>query len=332
MLLDLTTHTLEIKLAGAVATTELPIVLAFIDGESSNFFPKMQHSISNGTTDVTILDAPEPRGKRMVKFMYIRNVDTASVTLTLQLADSATNREIYKVIMLQDETLIYTDTTGFKIIDTDGNTKVGGGGGFSVPTGNIDIGDAASEGSSGSHSRDDHQHKFTAPSSGYPKAVAAVKVDGTSSKPARDDHVHANMDIGCRAFSDADQTIVTATTSAIALNQEHYDTDTIHDLSTNNSRLTATTAGKYVISGHIRLAANATGTRRIGIRVNGTLDIAFFDQNGDASLEFIVSIATIYDLAAADYVELTVTQTSGGNLNLDATGDWGSEFAMQKIG
>ena len=124
MLVDKTTQTLEIKLAGAVATNEVPIVLAYIDGEASNFFPTLQHSISNGTADVTILDAPEPRGKRMVKFMYIRNVDTAAIVVTVQLADSTTNREIYKVTLAVDDTLVYTDTTGFKVIATDGTTKV----------------------------------------------------------------------------------------------------------------------------------------------------------------------------------------------------------------
>ncbi|KKL61412.1 hypothetical protein LCGC14_2195580 [marine sediment metagenome] len=124
MLIDTTTQTLEIKLAGAVNSNEIPIVLAYIDGEAANFFPTLQHSISNGASDVTVLDAPEPRGKRMVKFMYIRNVDDAAVVVTIQLADSATNREIYKVTLAVDDTLVYTDTTGFKVIATDGTTKV----------------------------------------------------------------------------------------------------------------------------------------------------------------------------------------------------------------
>ncbi len=192
MLIDATTQTLEIKLAGAVSANELPVVLAYIDGEASNFFPTLQHSISNGTTEVTILSAPEPRGKRMVKFMYIRNTDTATVTLTLQLADGATDREIVKIALLQDETLSYTDTTGFKIIDTNGNTKVGGGGGFAGPTGAIDIGDSATEGSLSSHSKSDHQHAFAAPSAGYPLDVADAEADGSASTPARSDHVHAH--------------------------------------------------------------------------------------------------------------------------------------------
>ena len=192
MLIDATTQTLKIKLAGVVSANELPITLAYIDGEASNFFPTLQHSISNGTTEVTILNAPEPRGKRMVKFMYIRNTDTATVTVTLQLADGATNREIVKIALLQDETLVYTDTTGFKVIDTNGNTKVGGGGGFAAPTGAIDIGDSATEGSLATHSKSDHQHAFTAPSAGYPQDVADAEADGSSTKPARDDHVHAH--------------------------------------------------------------------------------------------------------------------------------------------
>ena len=69
MLLDTVTHTLEIKLGGAVTTNELPIIVQFIDGEASNFFPTLQHSVSNGTTEVTILDAPEERAKRLVKAM-----------------------------------------------------------------------------------------------------------------------------------------------------------------------------------------------------------------------------------------------------------------------
>lgn len=333
MLLDLTTHTLEIKLAGAVATTELPIVLAFIDGESSNFFPTLQHSISNGTSDVTILNAPEPRGKRMVKFMYIRNVDTATVTVTIQLADGATNREIYKVILLQDETLSYTDTTGFKIIDTDGNTKVGGGGGFSVPTGNIDIGDAASEGSSGSHSRDDHQHQNTAPASGYPKDVAAAKVDGTSTKPARDDHVHKNMDIGARVHNSALQSIADSTAVDILFNTERYDTDTIHSTSTNTGRLTATTAGKYLIVGMIIFDANTTGIRQVNIELNDTQIIARVDRDaGGTSTTFGMIVTTIQDMAANDYVKLVVFQNSTGSLNVAFVTNLSPEFMMHKIG
>ena len=64
--------------------------------------------------------------------------------------------------------------------------------GFAVPTGVIDIGDAAAEGAGATHSRSDHQHGFTAPSAGYPLDVAAAEADGTATTPARSDHGHAH--------------------------------------------------------------------------------------------------------------------------------------------
>lgn len=61
---------------------------------------------------------------------------------------------------------------------------------FGVPTGNIDIGDSAAEGSSGDSTRADHQHQFSAPGAGYPLDIADTESDGTASTPARSDHVH----------------------------------------------------------------------------------------------------------------------------------------------
>jgi hypothetical protein len=63
---------------------------------------------------------------------------------------------------------------------------------FGIPTGNIDIGDSAIEGTSGDSTRADHQHAFTAPGAGYPQDVAATESDGTATTPARSDHVHAH--------------------------------------------------------------------------------------------------------------------------------------------
>ena len=330
MLIDATTQTLEIKLAGAVSANELPITLAYIDGEASNFFPTLQHSISNGTTEVTILNAPEPRGKRMVKFMYIRNTDTATVTVTLQLADGATNREIVKIALLQDETLVYTDTTGFKVIDTNGNTKVGGGGGFAAPTGAIDIGDSATEGSLATHSKSDHQHAFTAPSTGYPQDVADAEADGSASTPARSDHVHKNMDIGAKATNSGTKAITTGTWTALLFDGEDYDTDTIHDVSSNTSRLTATTAGKYLVVGFACMATNTTGDLR-GIRIDeggDTIVALNYRSPIQGAIDTCMTISAVLNMAAADYVELFVFHDKGSDLNALAT----MTFAMHKIG
>lgn len=63
---------------------------------------------------------------------------------------------------------------------------------FGAPTGNIDIGDAAVEGTSGDSTRADHQHAFTAPGAGYPQDIAAAESDGVATTAARSDHVHAH--------------------------------------------------------------------------------------------------------------------------------------------
>jgi hypothetical protein len=56
----------------------------------------------------------------------------------------------------------------------------------------IDIGDAAAAGSSTEVPNADHQHAYTAPTTGYPVDVAATEADGSATTPARSDHRHAH--------------------------------------------------------------------------------------------------------------------------------------------
>ena len=64
--------------------------------------------------------------------------------------------------------------------------------GLGPVAGQIDIGDAASDGVSASASHADHQHPFPAPGAGYPVDVGASEADGTATTPARSDHAHAH--------------------------------------------------------------------------------------------------------------------------------------------
>ena len=56
----------------------------------------------------------------------------------------------------------------------------------------IDIGDTQAGGSGTTWSKNDHQHAFPAPSTGYPVDVDATEADGTATTPARSDHKHAH--------------------------------------------------------------------------------------------------------------------------------------------
>ena len=98
---------------------------------------------------------------------------------------------------------------------------------------------------------------------------------------------------GARVYHNAAQAIATSSGTALAFNNERYDTDLIHDPATNNSRLTCQTAGKYLIIANIQWAANATGFRQLGIMLNGTTTIA---QQRVLSLNatgFTMSVSTI---------------------------------------
>jgi hypothetical protein len=108
----------------------------------------------------------------------------------------------------------------------------------------------------------------------------------------------------------------------------------MHDTVTNNSRLTCRYAGKYLISGSVEYAANATGVRLTSIRHStGATNIASMctaaASAGDATMH---TVATIYDMAVNEYVELTAYQSSGGALNVVVTGNRSPEFSMVRVG
>lgn len=136
-----------------------------------------------------------------------------------------------------------------------------------------------------------------------------------------------------RAYHNADQSSTTSTQLACALNSERFDTDAIHDTSTNNSRMTCKTAGKYDIKGHMAFAANATGLREIAIRLNGTTLIALDNRiSVSASRVTGLTIATTYDLVVNDYVELIAFQDSGGALNVVNAANYSPELSIERVG
>jgi hypothetical protein len=131
----------------------------------------------------------------------------------------------------------------------------------------------------------------------------------------------------------SNQSIASTTDTALAFNQERYDTDAIHDNATNNTRLTCKTAGIYIISGHVAFAANATGQRAISIRLGGVDYIATQNNHGPNGADTLtMSVTTQYELAVGDYVELMVYQTSGGALNVLAGAKYSPEFSMMRVG
>jgi hypothetical protein len=151
-------------------------------------------------------------------------------------------------------------------------------------------------------------------------AAASARLDALEATPPQ-----------ARVFNSANIATTTGVLTALTFDSERYDEGSLHSTSANTGRLTAPITGLYSIGACVRFTANATGIRYVSIRLNGALALIFDTRpavNGDAT---VVVVSTQYRLAAADYVETTVIQTSGGNLNVETTGNYSPEFWMHRV-
>lgn len=137
-----------------------------------------------------------------------------------------------------------------------------------------------------------------------------------------------------KAYRTAVQAIPNATWTAVAFDAssaELYDTDSIHDPTSSSSRFTIKTPGLYSIAASVDWNANGTGIRFVEIRKNGLAlsEMADYSVAGNATAGANrMQVTTQLILAAGDYIELMVHQTSGGALDLAA----GSALALALIG
>lgn len=129
------------------------------------------------------------------------------------------------------------------------------------------------------------------------------------------------------AYNTSAQSIPNNVETPLDLPLELYDTDVMHDLVTNNSRLTCKTAGNYEVSGGCSLAASATGERYLVVKVNGVAKWYDTRNSVGGGLGSTININYKLPLAVNDYVQLFVSQNSGGALNSTS-----AYLAMEKIG
>ncbi len=109
IVLDSTLKSLEIKLAGAVTTTELPYVLGYVDLRSEDQSVSAVGSndgTTNGGTAVSVLAAPASGHTRQVKSISVTNVDTVPAVVTVQLNDNGTKRIIVAMTLAVGDNLI----------------------------------------------------------------------------------------------------------------------------------------------------------------------------------------------------------------------------------
>jgi hypothetical protein len=132
----------------------------------------------------------------------------------------------------------------------------------------------------------------------------------------------ASSFVGVRVNKSAGQSLVTNTFTVATWDQEDFDTNSMHDNVTNNSRLTVPSGkgGYYLITGVMSYATNGTGYRRSFFTKNGVFaNIGANTQiNGSTGQPETLTSSFVVALSAGDYVEMQLFQTSGGALSTDA--------------
>lgn len=110
------TDTLQVVLASAPATNQLPVNVSYVDqgGSGGN-----QPTTTTGTTAVTVVPSPASGIERLVSHVSIPNIDTAAVTVTVNVVRSGTAHEECKITLPVGYRLGYDER--WHVIDANGN-------------------------------------------------------------------------------------------------------------------------------------------------------------------------------------------------------------------
>ena len=103
----------------------------------------------------------------------------------------------------------------------------------------------------------------------------------------------------------------------------------MHSTSSNTDRITIPTggSGKYLIGGHLEFATSAgNAARAIFILYNVFTTIARQVISQPTSNTPSISCMTVYAMVAADITNMAAYQDSGGNVNVNASGNYSPEF------
>ncbi len=108
--LDTTLKSLQVLLAGAVATNQLPIVVSYVEIDQTTFEVLTMAEAdfaTTGATPVTVVTAPASGKTRKIDFLSIVNVDTAPVIVTIRVNNNAILRPVITVELAVGDNLNY---------------------------------------------------------------------------------------------------------------------------------------------------------------------------------------------------------------------------------
>lgn len=126
-----------------------------------------------------------------------------------------------------------------------------------------------------------------------------------------------------RAWRNGSFSLTNNTWTVVPLNAETFNTDNMHSNTTNNSRLTATTAGAYTVYYQCVFTNNTSGQRQVdilkGAAGNHASGVIQNNANADAIGGLLVTTLSgtfEVEMAAGEYLEMFALQNSGGALTI----------------
>ena len=112
IILNSASKSLEVVLAGAVATTPLPMVSNWLDvsslDQSISAFGSTD-TVVTGTGAVTLVSAPVTNHTRTIKSVSIYNADTTGAAVTVRLNNGTSTRILVDITLTTGSTLEYVE-------------------------------------------------------------------------------------------------------------------------------------------------------------------------------------------------------------------------------
>jgi hypothetical protein len=142
----------------------------------------------------------------------------------------------------------------------------------------------------------------------------------------------------CRVYKAAVQSLTNNSEASVIFDTERYDTNSMHDTVTNNTRITFNTAGLYVITCCLEMVDRTDYTEVYAfLRLNGAGNGIAIDRRVSADAADLVSalnLVTTYKFAAADYVEVRIRQSNvaAAAANLSAIPNRSAELTATWVG
>ncbi len=154
-------------------------------------------------------------------------------------------------------------------------------------------------------------------------ALTHVPATGNVAPAAWGTQIRTNFEFlidppACSVLGSSAQSVANDTLVILNAGSETFDNDGMHSTVTNNSRITAQTAGRYLINTVVEFAANAASYNQVDFLKNGatTLPGTRLPPVTTGAFPTALAITETVVLAAGDYVEVRVRHTAGGTIDV----------------